>query len=159
MLPSAGLVWLDGSPRTTTERTPAGVTFEIRPPSTGLFVLPVYGAAAPDTCRHLPTVECDPPRPPSATYRSPRGPNVSPRGLLKPVAKTLTCAACVPAPVDWPVADAAWPPARSPAATATVAAVRVVRFIGLCLPHGGDGHVDLRHHLAAAHGEISPVSG
>src|SRR5690349_3804545 len=138
-LPSAGAVWLDGSPRTTTERTPAGVTLEIRPPSTGFPLLPVYGAAAPDACRHLPTVECDPPRPPSATYRSPFGPNTSPRGLLKPLANTLTCALCVPAPPAWPAAEAAPPPATSPAATASVAAARVVRFMddpSLC---GGDG--------------------
>ncbi len=95
-LPVAAVVWLDGSPLTTVFRTPLGVTFEIRPPRTGLFVLPVYGAAAPDAWVHVPTVEWEPPRPPSATYRSPSGPNVRPRGLLKPVAKTLTWAvACV----------------------------------------------------------------
>src|SRR6185437_11427969 len=127
-LPSAGAVWLDGSPRTTIERTPPGVTLEIRPPSTGFPLLPVYGAAAPDACRHFPTVECDPPRPPSATYRSPFGPKTSPRGLLKPVAKTLTRALCG-APPAWPAADAAPPPATSPAATASIAAARVVRFM------------------------------
>src|SRR5215472_15254596 len=31
-----------------------------------------------------------PPRPPSATYRSPPGPNASPRGLFKPDANTAT---------------------------------------------------------------------
>src|SRR6185437_1233484 len=128
-LPSAGLVWLDGSPRTTVDRTPAGVTLEIRPPSTGLFVLPVYGAAPPDACLHLPTVEWDPPRPPSATYRSPLGPNTRPRGLLKPVAKTLMCVACVAATADVPVADAAWAPVTSPAATATVTTPSDVRFM------------------------------
>ena len=66
-LPSAGLVWLDGSALTTVETAPAGLTFEIRPPRTGSFTLPVYGAAAPCACSHWPTVECEPPRPPSAT--------------------------------------------------------------------------------------------
>src|SRR5215469_16513266 len=33
-----------------------------------------------------------PPRPPSATYRLPPGPNTSPRGLFKPVANTVTFA-------------------------------------------------------------------
>src|SRR6476469_8106719 len=158
-LPSAGLVWLDGSPRTTTERAPAGVTFEIRPPSTGLFVLPVYGAAPPDACRHLPTVECDPPSPPSATYRSPFGPKTSPRGLLKPVAKTLTCAACVAGPADWPIADAAWPPATSPTATARLAAAMVVRFMddpSWVVEMVG---LDPRNVRAAAHRKICPVSG
>jgi hypothetical protein len=89
-LPSAGLVWLDGRALTTVETLPVGLTFEMRPPRTGSLVLPVYGAAAPDTCVHCPTVEFEPPRPPSATYRFPSGPNVSPRGLLKPAAKTET---------------------------------------------------------------------
>ena len=121
-LPIAALVWLDGSPRTTVSTWPLGVTFEMRPPSAGLPVLPVYGAAAPDACRQWPTVEWWPPRPPSATYRSPFGPNVSPRGLLKPVANTATCGvACVP-----PSATA--PPA-SPVAVATSAATMDVRFI------------------------------
>ena len=66
-LPIAALVWLDGSASTTVETGPPGVTFEIRPPSTGLLVLPVYGAAAPDACVQWPTVESRPPRPPSAT--------------------------------------------------------------------------------------------
>src|SRR5215470_6508853 len=33
-----------------------------------------------------------PPRPPSATYRSPPGPKASPRGLFRPVANTVTLA-------------------------------------------------------------------
>src|SRR5436190_596277 len=84
VLPTAGLVWLEGRPVTTVVTTPSGLTFEIRPPSTGSFVLPVYGAAPPLACGHTPTVEFVPPRPPSATYRFPSGPNVRPLGLLKP---------------------------------------------------------------------------
>jgi hypothetical protein len=41
--PTAGAVWLEGRPLASVVRTPAGVTFEIRPPLTGSFVLPVYG--------------------------------------------------------------------------------------------------------------------
>jgi hypothetical protein len=89
-LPSAGAVWLEGSASTTVVTLPLASTFEIRPPRTGSSVLPVYGAAAPDAWVHRPTVESVPPRPPSATYRSPSGPKVSPRGLLNPVAKVET---------------------------------------------------------------------
>src|ERR1700757_1980447 len=39
--PRATLVSLDGSESTTVETAPAGLILEIRPPSTGLFVLPV----------------------------------------------------------------------------------------------------------------------
>ena len=39
-LPSAALVWLEGSALTTVETAPDGLTFEIRPPSTGSPVLP-----------------------------------------------------------------------------------------------------------------------
>src|SRR3954453_608989 len=52
-LPRAGLVWLDGRPRTTWVTWPLRVTFEIRPPLTRLCELPVYGAAPPDACSHL----------------------------------------------------------------------------------------------------------
>src|SRR5919197_3150407 len=93
MKPTAGLVWLDGSALTSVETVPVGLTLEIRPPSTGLFVLPVYGPMGGATCGQVPTVESVPPRPPSATYRFPSGPNFRPRGLLKPVAKTDTLAA------------------------------------------------------------------
>ena len=40
-LPMAGLVWLEGRPIATVVTTPPGSTFEIRPPRTGSFVLPV----------------------------------------------------------------------------------------------------------------------
>jgi len=40
----------------------------------------------------MPTVEVVPPIPPSATYKFPSGPNFNPRGLFRPVAKTLTFA-------------------------------------------------------------------
>ena len=56
-LPRAGLVWLEGSAFTTVLTTPAGLTFEMRPPRTGSPVLPLYGAAAPAACGHSPTVE------------------------------------------------------------------------------------------------------
>src|SRR6478609_5691453 len=103
----------------------------MRPPSTGLFVLPVYGAASPFDCGHRPTVESVPPRPPSATYRSPDGPNVRPRGLLKPVANTEMLAwvlACVD--VD------AWPLPTRPAATAVTAMATRIRLIPS--PFGAD---------------------
>jgi len=48
----------------------------------------LYGPIGGITCSHKPTVESDPPSPPSATYRFPSGPNLSPRGLFNPVAKT-----------------------------------------------------------------------
>src|SRR5262245_134502 len=86
--PTAGAVWLEGSPLENVVRAPARETFEIRPPLTGSSVLPVYGPIGGSTCVHWPTVESLPPRPPSATYRFPSGPHSRPRGLLKPVAKT-----------------------------------------------------------------------
>jgi hypothetical protein len=66
-LPRAALVWLEGSAFTTVVTLPDRLILAMRPPSTGLLVLPVYGAAAPAACWHLPTVEWWPPRPPSAT--------------------------------------------------------------------------------------------
>ena len=66
-LPRAGLVWLEGSALTTVVTWPARLIFAMRPPSFWLWVLPVYGAAAPAAWAHLPTVEWWPPRPPSAT--------------------------------------------------------------------------------------------
>src|SRR6185312_9885445 len=78
----------------------------------------------------------------------------SPRGLLKPVAKTLIWAACVDAWVDWPVADAA---ATSPAATASVAAARAVRFMDV--PPVMGMSPDPRDGPAAAHRQICPASG
>src|SRR5262245_1108058 len=86
--PTPGAVWLEGSPLAKVVRTPAGDTFEMRPPLTGSFVLPVYGPIGGSTWSHWPTVESVPPRPPSATYRFPSGPHSSPRGLLNPVANT-----------------------------------------------------------------------
>src|SRR6267154_1691542 len=66
-LPSAALVWLDGNAPTTAETTPAGLILEIRPPRVTSPVLPRYGAAAPAACGQTPTVDVEPPRPPSAT--------------------------------------------------------------------------------------------
>ena len=40
-LPVAGVVWLEGSAFTTVVTTPAGLIFEIRPPRTRLWLLPV----------------------------------------------------------------------------------------------------------------------
>src|SRR5262245_46394107 len=52
---------------------------------------PLYGPTGGSTWVHCESVVMAvPPLPPSATYRLPSGPNVSPRGLLKPVAKTET---------------------------------------------------------------------
>src|SRR2546423_13185007 len=83
-LPSATLVWLEGRWSTITVRRPVRLTFEmwaVRPL--------VYGPTGATTCVHWPTVVVAPPRPPSATYRLPSGPKVRPRGLSKPVAKTV----------------------------------------------------------------------
>src|SRR5437868_1567238 len=83
-LPSATLVWLDGRLSAITVRTPVRLTFEmwaVRPL--------VYGPTGATTCVHWPTVVVAPPRPPSATYRLPSGPKVRPRGLSKPLAKTV----------------------------------------------------------------------
>jgi hypothetical protein len=67
-LPSVADVWLEGSALTTVETTPSGLILEIRPPRTGSFVLPRYGAAAPCACGQESLAElCVPPRPPSAT--------------------------------------------------------------------------------------------
>src|SRR5580693_6275614 len=125
-LPRALLVWLDGSASTTVETTPARLIREMRPPSARLCVLPVYGAAAPCACGHLPTVECEPPRPPSATYRAPSGPKVSPRGLFRPAAKTDTvarrawCCACAEPIPAWALAVTSLPAApRKPTSATT----------------------------------------
>src|ERR1700724_598455 len=91
-LPNAGLVWLEGKWSATVVTTPLGDTFEIRAVKS-----PVYGpgpAGGPAACWQSPTVEREPPAPPSATYRFPSGPNFSPRGVLKPVAKIDTFADC-----------------------------------------------------------------
>src|SRR5215471_20642448 len=54
---------------------------------------PLYGPTGAGTWRQSADVVIRlPPRPPSATYRSPSGPNASPRGLFKPVANTVTFA-------------------------------------------------------------------
>src|SRR5450432_1307436 len=79
------VVMLDGSWSVTVVRTPCGLIFETRPP----VGLPNSGPTGKLTCGHCPTVEIVPPTPPSATYRFPSGPNLSPRGLLRPVANTL----------------------------------------------------------------------
>ena len=55
---------------------------------------PVYGPT-PAAWAHCPTVELVPPVPPSARYRSPSGPNLSPRGLFRPVANVSTVAGAV----------------------------------------------------------------
>src|SRR5213595_1032964 len=122
--PGTGCVWLDGSPVTTWVTTPAGLTFEIRPPRTGSFVLPVYGPIGGATCAHWPTVESFPPRPPSATYKLPSGPNVRPRGLLNPVAKTVSTGVPCFFPCPWPGFGGGPLPADPPANTATNAAAR-----------------------------------
>src|SRR5215831_4356890 len=54
---------------------------------------PLYGPTGAGTWRQSAGVVIWlPPRPPSATYRSPLGPKASPRGLFKPVANTVTFA-------------------------------------------------------------------
>ena len=70
----------------------------MRPPSTGLFVLPVYGAAAPFDLRAQPDRRIGPAETSLGDVQVPVGPNVRPRGLLKPVANTEMLAwvlACV----------------------------------------------------------------
>src|SRR5438552_14725121 len=85
-LPSIGLVWLEGRLSTTVVRVPSEPILEMREP----VLLPVYGPTSGITCVQLPAVELVPPTPPSATYNEPSGPNFSPRGLFRPVAKTET---------------------------------------------------------------------
>src|ERR1700750_1819266 len=69
-------------------RTPFGLIFEMREVKP-----PLYGPTGAGTWRQFAHVVIRlPPRPPSATYRSPLGPNASPRGLFNPVANTVTCA-------------------------------------------------------------------
>ena len=50
---------------------------------------PLYGPTSGTWVQSAGVVIRPPPRPPSATYRSPPGPNASPRGLFKPVANTV----------------------------------------------------------------------
>ena len=60
---------------------------------------PVYGPTGLGTCGQSAGVVLPlPPVPPSATYRLPSGPKVSPRGLFSPLAKTETfdCARAIP---------------------------------------------------------------
>src|SRR6185369_5577475 len=94
---TAGLVWLEGKWFATVVRTPFGSILEMR-----AVKPPVYGpgpAGGPAACSHCPTVEREPPVPPSATKRlTPLGPNFSPRGLLRPVANTVTFADCAESP-------------------------------------------------------------
>src|SRR6267143_2047970 len=81
--PKAIESWSEGSLSATVERTPSELIFEmraVRPPE--------YGPTGATTWVHLPTDDVSPPVPPSATYRNPSGPKVSPRGLFRPVAKT-----------------------------------------------------------------------
>src|SRR4051794_27343015 len=84
--PTFGLVWLDGKLSTTVVRKPWGLILEMRAP----VALAVYGPTGGTTCSQAPSLEFNPPVPPSATYRDPSGPNFRPRGLFKPVAKTET---------------------------------------------------------------------
>src|SRR5450755_4228064 len=86
-LPEPALVWLDGRLSMTVTRLPRRSTCEMRAP-TGL---PVYGPTSGTTCAQSAAVVAKgPPVPPSATYKLLSGPNLSPRGLLNPVAKTVT---------------------------------------------------------------------
>ena len=111
--PESGDVELDGSPVAT------GVTAPCGPILTMLAVKPPeYGPIGAGTCSQSACVVCIvPPVPPSATYRLPSGPNVSPRGLSSPVAITV------------PLEPAATPGAASTAATrpATIARTTVER--------------------------------
>ena len=64
-LPSAGLVWLEGRWSATVVTTPWASTLEIRAVKS-----PVYGpgpAGGPAACWQTPTVDREPPAPPSAT--------------------------------------------------------------------------------------------
>src|SRR5262245_46571906 len=91
--PSAALVWLDGRLSTKVVRLPLLSILEIREPVS----LPVYGPTGGITTQSGSAGGgFAPPIPPSATYRLPSGPNSSPRGLLRPSAKTVTVA-CVTA--------------------------------------------------------------
>src|SRR4029453_12232147 len=88
-LPSTALVWLDGRLSTKVVRLPSLSILEIREP----VVRPEYGPTGGLTTQSGSSGGgLAPPTPPSATYRLPSGPNLSPRGLLSPSAKTLTVA-------------------------------------------------------------------
>src|SRR6478672_9179748 len=132
-LPDASAVMLEGSPLASVDRTPAGVTIEIRPPLTGSFVLPVYGPIGGSTCAHWPTVESVPPRPPSATYRFPSPPHSSPRGLLNPVAKTETVVGREFFASLWPLTRA-WAVAARTVRAARSETHSMSRLISLFLP-------------------------
>src|SRR6185437_11658636 len=96
--------------------------------------------AAPEACVHCPTVESAPPRPPSATYRLPSGPNASPRGLLKPVAKTETFAGPFffgPGGLCFPTADPVEISATSAAVNDAAVKSRLIRFLPLVTRTGG----------------------
>src|SRR5713226_6169733 len=84
-LPIAALVWDDGSPVTIRATLPEVLSIfemlDVKPP--------LYGPTGGMTWVQEPTVEVLPPRPPSARYRLPSGPNVSPLGLLRPRANTV----------------------------------------------------------------------
>jgi hypothetical protein len=66
-------------------RTPCGSIFEMRDVKP-----PLYGPTSDTWVHSADVVVRLPPRPPSATYRSPSGPNASPRGLFNPDANTVT---------------------------------------------------------------------
>src|SRR5262245_24852591 len=85
------------------------------------------------TCAHCAgVVNVEPPRPPSATYSLPSGPNFNPRGLLRPVAKTE-----IVADTEWPLppffpcpgGGFAFPAAAANARAATSKAASPSRFI------------------------------
>ena len=83
-LPSAGLVWLEGSALTTV----VTVTGRASPsrcarPAPGCWCCPCRARPRPQPARHLPTVECEPPRPPSATYRLPSGAEREPARVVE----------------------------------------------------------------------------
>jgi len=84
--PNAGEVSLEGKPPTTVLRTPCLLIFEMRAEKA-----PLYGPAGEGTCwQSAVVVVWLPPSPPSATYRSPFGPNAKPRGFSKPVANVVS---------------------------------------------------------------------
>src|SRR6185312_15977251 len=83
--------WVDGNPLATVEIVELWTLIrEIR-----AELPPLYGpTTGPGTWGHCPTVLLLPPRPASATYRPPSGPNLRPRGASRCCATTVNAGSC-----------------------------------------------------------------
>src|SRR5712664_515729 len=95
---------------------------------------PEYGPTGATTWVHLPTDDVSPPVPPSATYRNPSGPKVSPRGLFRPVAKTLDWGR------EWCEGRAATDAGSVSARSESTAAITILALF-IISPFSGDGFI------------------